>query len=315
MSQMNSSSGLAGSKSECAVRVTGLVKRYGTFTAVGGIDFDVTYAEVFSLLGPNGAGKTTTVEILEGLRKADSGSVSVLGLDPWHDGRELHSRIGVIPQGFRFFERITPREAVQYYAKLFGNKVDADRILEMVELTDSRGVHYQDLSGGQKQKVGLALALVNDPEVLFLDEPTTGLDPHARRSIWDVIRDLRGRGKTVLLTTHYLEEAEALANRVAIMNKGKIVAMGTPAELTSRFGSGQKLVVRSDQHFANVLRKAHNLDANWSNGLVEVKLGDWNDVFAVISSMKSLNLQFEELSVKRDSLEDVFIKLVGKMRE
>ncbi|MEM3670891.1 MAG: ABC transporter ATP-binding protein [Thermoprotei archaeon] len=300
---------------EHAVRVSGLKKLYGSLTAVDGISFEVSQGEVFSLLGPNGAGKTTTVEILEGLRKADGGEVLVLGLDPWRQGRELHSEIGVIPQGFRFFDKSTPVEAVEYYAKLFGRKIEPEGILEMVELSDASNIYYEDLSGGQKQKVGLALALVNDPKILFLDEPTTGLDPYARRAVWEVIRNLRSRGKTVFLTTHYLEEAETLADRVAIMNKGKIVAMGTPSELISKFGSGQRLTIRASEDVAASLRAMSGLDVQSSNGLIEVKLRDWDDVFKVVSSIRASNIQFEELDIKKDSLEDVFIRLVGKMRE
>jgi ABC-2 type transport system ATP-binding protein len=161
----------------------------------------------------------------------------------------------------------------------------------------------------------LALALVNDPQVLFLDEPTTGLDPYARRAVWEVIKNLKGRAKTVLLTTHYLEEAETLADRVAIMNRGKIVAMGTPNELTSKFGSGQTLTIKTSEELAARLGVTNGLQVNWSNGLTEVKLRGWEDVFNVISVVRSLNLQFEELNIKRDSLEDIFIRLVGKMKE
>jgi len=193
--------------------------------------------------------------------------------------------------------------------------VDVKRILQTVELSDACDTHFEDLSGGQKQKVGLALALVNDPEVLFLDEPTTGLDPYARRAVWEVIKNLKGRAKTVLLTTHYLEEAETLADRVAIMNRGKIVAMRTPNELTSKFGSGQTLTIKTSEELAARLGVTNGLQVNWSNGLTEVKLRGWEDVFNVISVVRSLNLQFEELNIKRDSLEDIFIRLVGKMKE
>jgi ABC-2 type transport system ATP-binding protein len=301
--------------SEKAVSVSGLTKSYGSLVAVNGVDFEVSQGEVFSLLGPNGAGKTTTVEILEGLRKADGGAVSVLGLDPWNRGKELHSKIGVIPQGFRFFDKSTPKEAVEYYGKLFDRKVDAEHILELVELSDAHRTHFEDLSGGQKQKVGLALALVNDPEVLFLDEPTTGLDPYARRAVWDVIRNLKKRAKTVLLTTHYLEEAETLADRVAIMNKGKIVAIGTPNELTSRFGSGRRLTIRATEELAVKLKAVNGLDVYWSNGFAEVRLKGWGDALDAVAALRSFDLQFEEMDIKRDSLEDVFIRLVGKMKE
>ena len=222
-----------------AIEVSELKKSYGSLHAVDGISFSVSEGAVYSLLGPNGAGKTTTIEILEGLREKDGGEAKVLGRDPWKEGYELHKKIGVIPQGFKFVDYATPREAIMYYAALFGVKVDADSILKKVILEDSANVYFSKLSGGQKQKVGMALSLVNDPELVFLDEPTTGLDPQARRAVWDVIRTLKGEGRSVLLTTHYLDEAQELSDVVAIMNHGKIIATGTPAEIIARHGSGK----------------------------------------------------------------------------
>ena len=229
-----------------AIEVDALEKSYGHLKAVDGISFSVKQGEIFSLLGPNGAGKTTTIEILEGLRQLDRGNVMVMGLNPWTQGYDLHKKIGVIPQGFRFFDKSTPKEAINYYASLFDVSVDPDKILDEVILSDSKNMIFENLSGGQKQKMGLALALVNNPELLFLDEPTTGLDPHARRAMWDVIRSLKEQGRSILLTTHYLEEAELLADRVAIMNKGKIIAAGSPQELVTQYGSPKKLITVSD---------------------------------------------------------------------
>jgi ABC-2 type transport system ATP-binding protein len=238
-----------------AIEVTSLRKAYGPLNAVDSISFSVNKGEVFSLLGPNGAGKTTTIEILEGLRERDAGEIKVLGFDPWKSGNKLHEKIGVIPQGFKFVDYATPKEAIRYYAALFGVKADADAILRKVLLEDSANVYFSKLSGGQKQKVGLALALVNDPELFFLDEPTTGLDPQARRAVWDVIRNLKSEGRSVLLTTHYLEEAEELADRVAIMNKGKIITSGTPAEIIERYGSGETVMVRKRESLEDVFVK------------------------------------------------------------
>jgi ABC-2 type transport system ATP-binding protein len=229
-----------------AIQVSSLKKHYGQLKAVDDISFSVEKGEIFSLLGPNGAGKTTTIEILEGLRQKDSGEVNVLDHDPWKDGGIVHRKIGVIPQGFRFFDNATPKEAIQYYAALFGVSVDPEKILREVILEDSKKTWFQNLSGGQKQKVGLALALVNDPELLFLDEPTTGLDPQARRAIWEVIRSLQSAGRTILLTTHYLEEAEHLSDKVAIMNHGKVIAAGAPEELIAKYGSEKRMVMVSD---------------------------------------------------------------------
>ena len=229
-----------------AIEVVSLKKHYGQLRAVDDISFSVEQGDIFSLLGPNGAGKTTTVEILEGLRERDSGEVKVLGMDPWKEGYTLHKKIGVIPQGFRFFDKSTPLEAVKYYAELFDAKVDPEQIIKEVTLDDCKGMIFENLSGGQKQKVGLALALVNSPELLFLDEPTTGLDPQARRTMWAVIRSLKREGRSILLTTHYLEEAQILADKVAIMNKGKIIAAGSPEELIDKYGSGKRQVMVSD---------------------------------------------------------------------
>src|SRR4030066_1765231 len=187
------------------IEVKSLKKHYGNLKAVDDISFTVKEGEVFGLLGPNGAGKTTTIEIMEGLRERDSGEVRVLGLDPWKNGYEIHKRIGVMAQGFTFFEEANPREAIKYYADLFDVKADADEILREVILDDSAKNLFKNLSGGQKQKMGLALSLVNSPDLLFLDEPTTGLDPNARRAIWEVIKELKAKGKSVILTTHYLE--------------------------------------------------------------------------------------------------------------
>jgi len=216
-----------------AIEVSNLQKSYGSLKAVDRISFSLRHGEVFSLLGPNGAGKTTTIEILEGLRERDGGEVKVLGMDPWSKGYVLHRKLGIIPQGFTFFPKATPKEAIQYYADLFGVKADPDAILKKILLEDAAKIYFENLSGGQKQKMGLALALVNEPEVLFLDEPTTGLDPQARRNMWEVIRELKREGKTILLTTHYLEEAQLLADRVAIMDHGKIIASGTPEDIIS----------------------------------------------------------------------------------
>src|SRR5713226_7470897 len=261
-----------------AIEVEGLKKNYGDLHAVDGISFSVEKGEVFSLLGPNGAGKTTTIEVLEGLRQKGEGTTTVLDMDPWSKGYELHKRIGVIPQGFKFLDYPTPREAILYYGALFGKKVDPDELLRRVILEDAANIWFQHLSGGQKQKLGMALSLVNDPEVVFLDEPTTGLDPQARRAVWEVIRKLKTEGRTVMLTTHYLEEAEELADRVAIMNHGKIVAMGTPSEIVSKHGSGERLVVKAGEGLASYLREHTRLRVESDGtGHVSVYLGNKKD--------------------------------------
>jgi ABC-2 type transport system ATP-binding protein len=299
-----------------AVEVADLKKSYGSLKAVDGISFSLERGEVFSLLGPNGAGKTTTIEILEGLRERDSGEVKVLDMDPWQNGYQLHMRIGVIPQGFRFLDYPTPREAIRYYSSLFGTKVDADALLRLVLLEDAANVYYMRLSGGQKQKMGLALSLVNDPPLLFLDEPTTGLDPQARRAVWEVIRSLRKEGRTVLLTTHYLEEAETLADRVAIMHHGRIIASGTPAEIIAKHGSGETLTVRADEKLAEYLSSSTKLRVRYDKtGTVAVSLDKKRDALIALGAMEESGMSWDMLTTKRDSLEDIFVRMVGGKSE
>ncbi|MEM0286812.1 MAG: ABC transporter ATP-binding protein [Nitrososphaerota archaeon] len=302
-------------RNDLIVQVESLTKSYGQVKAVDGIDLYVKRGEVFSLLGPNGAGKTTTVEILEGLRKADSGKISVLGLDPWRDGYELHKRIGVIPQGFRFFDKSTPREAINYYAELFGKRVNAEHLLKLVDLQDVSNMYFEYLSGGQKQKLGLALAMVNEAEILFLDEPTTGLDPQARRSIWKVIESLKLQGKTVFLTTHYLDEAERLSDKVAIMNHGSIIAYGGPETLVSKYGGSKKLTLEGDEKIYHLLTKTFNLPVIRQNGIIEITLKQSQDLLKIINAIESSGQPYSGLSLKKDTLEDVFITLVGRMKE
>ena len=213
------------------ISVRDLVKRYGDVEAVRGISFEVQDGEIFGLLGPNGAGKTTTVEILEGLRKADGGSAVVAGIDVVHQPKAVKDRIGVQLQSSAFPENFTAREVIDLFALFYSRKVDAMAILRSVDLADKAGSMPEKMSGGQRQRLSIAVATVNEPRVLFLDEPTTGLDPQARRNLWDLIRSVRDRGTTVLLTTHYLDEAEVLCDRVAIMDAGRIVALDSPRSL------------------------------------------------------------------------------------
>jgi ABC-2 type transport system ATP-binding protein len=299
------------------VEISSVKKSYGDVKAVDGVSFSVNEGEVFALVGPNGAGKTTLIEILEGLRKRDEGTVKVLGLDPWGNGYVLHRRIGVIPQDFTFFDKANPREAVKYYADLFGVSVDADEILREVVLEDSAGVLFENLSGGQKQKMGLALSLVNSAELLFLDEPTTGLDPNARRAIWDVIRGLRSKGKTVILTTHYLDEAEQLSDRVAIMNHGRIVAMGTSDEIIEAHGSGERLEIHGTQELAAYVKANTKLKVEYNGkGLISIAISQKHDALTALTTIEESGLEWRDLHTHRDSLDDVFIKLVrGRIDE
>ncbi|MCW4028202.1 MAG: ABC transporter ATP-binding protein [Candidatus Bathyarchaeota archaeon] len=294
--------------------MTSLKKAYGSLKAVDGISFDVKEGEVFGLLGPNGAGKTTTIEIMEGLRERDAGDVKILGFDPWKNGYALHKKIGVIPQNFTFFEKTTPREAINYYASLFDTKVDADQILREVLLEDMANTNFENLSGGQKQKTGLALSLVNSPELLFLDEPTTGLDPNARRAIWEVIRRLKAKGKTIILTTHYLDEAQQLSDRVAIMDHGHIVAMGTTEEIIQKHGSGERLEIQGDQKLADYIKANTELQVDFdaAKEVITIPLKKRIDALAALAAAEQSGMDWGNIQTRMDSLDDVFIKLVSE---
>ncbi len=296
-----------------AVEVTGLRKTYGDLAAVDSIDFVVPEGEVFAFLGPNGAGKTTTVEILEGLRKRSGGEVRVLGLDPWTQGTELHHQIGVIPQDFRFFDKIYPREAIEFYGTLFGKTPDPAQLLQRVGLLDKAEAKFDTLSGGQKQKLGLALSLVNDPRVCFLDEPTTGLDPQARRSIWEVIRQLRSEGRTVFLTTHYLEEAELLADQVAIIHHGKIIAAGSPSDIIAKHGRPARLTVEGPPALGSYLQQKLGVTSVVSDGRVVIPLTERGDALRVLTALEASGLPWQRFATESDTLEDVFVALVGRM--
>jgi ABC-2 type transport system ATP-binding protein len=298
-----------------AIEVDHLVKKYGDLAAVDDIGFRVASGSVFSFLGPNGAGKTTTTEILEGLRRRTGGTASVLGLDPWTDSRALHDRIGVIPQEFRFFEKITPREAVRYYGALFGTEPDPDVLLARVQLVDKAEARFDTLSGGQKQKLGLALALTNDPEICFLDEPTTGLDPTARRAIWKVIQSLKADGRTVFLTTHYLEEAQLLADHVAIIHHGRIIADGPPNDIIAAYGRPARVRFQAPPSLAEYLRSHLGVAATAQDGRVEVELCEKGDILKILSTAESSGIRWTGFATEQDTLEDVFVRLVGQMDE
>ena len=296
-----------------AIYVAKLAKTYGRVRAVDEISFSVRAGEVFAFLGPNGAGKSTTVEILEGIRRRTAGDVRVLGFDPWSEGRRLQPRIGVIPQDFHFFPKLTPREAIELYGGLFGVTPRTHELLERVELSDKSDARFDTLSGGQHQKLGLALALVNNPEVCFLDEPTTGLDPRARRSIWELIRSLREEGRTVFLTTHYLEEARLLANRIGIIHQGKIIAMGSPEELIARHGRPERLRVVASPEMAARVEAAVGLPVRVEAGAIEVEMRTKGDALRVLEAMERSGLPWTSFSTVEDTLDDIFLRLVGPM--
>jgi ABC-2 type transport system ATP-binding protein len=273
------------------VRVRGLRKAYRDVTAVDGIDLDISHGEVFALLGPNGAGKTTTVEILEGYRQRDAGEVTVLGTDPGRGGREWRSRIGIVLQSNTDADELTVREMIGYFAAYYPNHADPDEVIESVGLTEKAGARLRQLSGGQRRRVDVALGIVGRPELLFLDEPTTGFDPEARRQFWHLIRSLADGGTTILLTTHYLDEAEALAHRVAVIAAGRIRAVGPPAELGGR-GSARATV-------------------SWmsADGRHSVET---DTPAAVVTELSArFGGEVPELTVTRPSLEDIYLAMIG----
>ena len=227
-----------------AIQVFGLRKEYGALVAVNNISFAVKKGEVFAFLGPNGAGKTTTVEMIESIRKPTSGTIHILNKDIKTQFDQIKDKIGILPQEFRSFERLTVRETLIYFSSLYQKHADIDEIIKAMDLKSEEKKLYKDLSGGLKQRVGVAIALVNDPDIVFLDEPSTGLDPKARREVWEFIAGLRNKGKTVFLTTHYMEEAEYLADHIAIIHKGSIIAEGSLEELTEKYGEGSILRIK-----------------------------------------------------------------------
>jgi ABC-2 type transport system ATP-binding protein len=277
-----------------AVQVHDLHKSYGTLEVLQGVSFEIEAGEVFGLLGPNGAGKTTTVEILEGYRKRDEGSVSVLDTDPAEAGPDWRDRIGVVLQSSAMYETLTVAESIAQFAGYFSKPREVDEVVGLVGLTEKRDTRVRRLSGGQRRRLDLGLALAGDPDLLFLDEPTTGFDPGARRRAWETIRSLRSLGKTILLTTHYLDEAEQLADRVAVLRDGKIAAVGKPAELTAGtpateiryLENGREVVLRTEEP----TRVLHELT---ERALAE-------------------NRELEGLVVRRPSLEDIYLSLTGE---
>lgn len=300
-------------RDENVIVVEALTKRYGDLLAVNDVSFTVGAGEVFAFLGPNGAGKTTTVEIIETIRAPTSGRVSVLGMDVTKRKRDIVPRIGVLPQGFSSFDRITVRETIGYYSRLFGRaRTDIDGLMDLADLKDKRDVQFGALSGGLRQRLGIAIALVNDPEVVFLDEPTTGLDPHARRAVWDVLLGLKSRGKVVFLTTHYLEEAELLADTVAIISAGRLVAIGSPASLIDRHAHYLCVTLKSpdDQAVATVRRLGFE-PVREGRHTVRVRVQDTDDVHRILNAIKSEGVPLPGVDVRTPNLEEVFLGLAA----
>lgn len=298
-----------------AIQVCGLRKSYGGFEAVRGIDFDVRAGEVFGLLGPNGAGKTTTVEILEGLRQRTAGEVRVLGFDPAVQVEQVKERIGVTLQSTNLPDKIKVREAIELFQAFYSRHADGGAVLRRMQLWDKRNAYYQTLSGGQKQRLALAMALINDPQMVFLDEPTTGLDAQVRLEIYKFIEETRSGGRTLLLTTHYIEEAERLCDRVAIIDEGRIIALGTPREITARTVGHSQIEVVCEAPIPAGEPPLASGRVTLSADRRTVAVASAQPARAIVDLVKWIDqhdIGLIDIHLRRPTLEDVFIELTGK---
>lgn len=298
-----------------AVEVKNLIKRYGDLTAVNEVSFDIERGEIFGLLGPNGAGKTTTVEMIEGLRKPDGGTIMVCDHDAQKERDKIKEIIGVQLQSTTIYDRIRIGEAIDLFGSYYQKALPTAEILDIVSLNDKKNSFIQTLSGGQKQRVAMALALVNDPEVLFLDEPTTGLDPQARRNVWDIIEGLEGKGKTILLTTHYMEEAERLCGRVGIIDHGKIIALDTTKDLIAKqnleSAIGFATSKGASKEFFENLQGVSKVTQDGNGFVLHTK--ESSRVLAELTRLSEENgFNLENISVRKATLEDVFLALTGR---
>ena len=298
-----------------AVVVEGLRKEYGSLIAVDDLSFTINESEIFALLGPNGAGKTTTVEILEGHRDRSAGTLSVLGFDPQTGGREFRERIGIVLQEAGFDEDFTPRELVTLYSRMYPRRLGVDDVIELTGLSDKRNAKVSTLSGGQRRRLDLALGLVGDPDLLFLDEPTTGFDPSARRKAWELIDSLRAMGKTVLLTTHYMDEAQHLADRVAVIVHGKLIALGTPAELQQR-EHGSVVAFRLPEGLEPPALPGLGGELDHDGQDWELETDHPTHALSTLTNWaEQQGIEFPSLTVTRPSLEDTYLELVGDSEE
>lgn len=295
------------------IKVEHLRKVYGKVVAVNDISFEVQEGEIFGMVGPNGAGKTTTIECLESLRNPDSGKISVLGLNPLNDGYTLRERIGIQLQEATLYDRIRVWEALDLFASFYHHSIDWNSLLETLGLEDKRNSYINKLSGGQKQRLYIALALVNDPELIFLDELTTGLDPQARRMMWKLVQDIRKQGKTVFLTTHYMEEAEQLCNRVAIIDRGNIIALDTPENLIRNLGVDSRIIFSVKEPFEiEHLKKLKRVSrVECSNERVIVYGQGEKLVGEVVNMLTVDGVHFHDLRTEQPTLDDVFLTLTG----
>jgi len=337
MSHPQAASGAVAADAGIAIAVEGIVKRYGPLTAVNNVSFAVRKGETFGLLGPNGAGKTTTLEIIEGLRIPDEGRVVVQGIDVKADPRRARAIMGIQLQEAGLFDRLTVAETIRLFSTFHQKSVPVDSLIRRLQLEEKAKSLVHTLSGGQRQRLSIALALVNDPEIVFLDEPTTGLDPQARRHLWEIIRSIRDEGRTIVLTTHYMEEAEVLCDRVAIVDHGELIALDTPGSLIQRYAPGVKVFVAPAEGLAGgtadaahapetpasrhdawigalrALPGVHDVVAGFEQDETVVYTNDFEETIdALLKAGKAGHIRYRSLRVEASNLEDVFLTLTGR---
>ena len=304
---------------ENIIEVNNLEKKYGDVNAVNGISFSVEKGEVFGILGPNGAGKTTTVEMIEGLRKPNSGTINVCNIDALKEPQRIKEIIGVQLQATSLYDNIRVKEAIELFGSYYKNSLPAEQIMEEVSLMDKKNSPVSKLSGGQKQRLSVGLALVNDPEIIFMDEPTTGLDPQARHNVWSIVEKLRERGKTVVITTHYMEEAEQLCHRLAIIDQGKIIAMDTPDNLINKAGLATSIEFTTSKELNGLANKIHGIQ-KVNHGSSYKYSVNTKRVAELLKDLTNLcydnHIELTNISVRQATLEDVFLAMTGrKLRE
>ena len=297
-------------KQDIIINIEGLTKTYDEFIAVNEISFDVNKGEVFALLGPNGAGKTTTVEIIECLKTPDNGKVEIFGINLKDKKKqnEIKRKIGVMPQNFNAFDWLTVKENLDYFRNLYDSKISVDELIDRVGLAKKTDSMYKTLSGGMKQRVGIAISLINEPELLFLDEPTAGLDPQARRETWNLIKKLKQQGKTIFLTTHYMEEAQELSDRILIIIEGKIVASGSPSELIEKYGGNKSIILKNcDRNTLEEKNIQYEID---TESQIHIIFDNNDQLFKILAAVTDdPNVEIE---IKKPNLDEAFLNLTGR---